>query len=242
MGQSNRYTIIFVFIMAVVVSLLLAGVSQSLKSKQEANELADMKLNILSAVGYLINRQNADCTDIKVCYAKNIKAIVVDSEGNLKDGVAEKIDMEAQLDLPESERSYPVFIRIKDGKEIAYCLPIIGKGLWGTIYGYMALEKDLNSIKGVTFYKHQETPGLGAEIGTDWFKNGYIGKKIFDEENNLVSVNIVKGKTNPNSRNLTHEVDGISGATLTCDGVNLFVIEKLKLYEPYLKKLRKEVE
>ncbi len=242
MGQSNKYTIIFVFIMAVVVSLLLAGVSQSLKPLQEANEIADMKLNILSAVGFSVTKGNSDCYQVEACYSKNIKAIVVDSKGNEKKGVAETIDIEAQKSLPENERSYPVFIRVKDGEKIAYCLPVIGKGLWGTIFGYMALEKDLSSIKGVTFYKHQETPGLGAEIATDWFKKGYIGKKIFNEENKLVSVNIVKGKVIPTSKNFAHEVDGISGATLTCQGVNKFVANKLKIYEPYLSKLRKEVE
>jgi Na+-transporting NADH:ubiquinone oxidoreductase subunit C len=111
-------------------------------------------------------------------------------------------------------------------------IPISGKGLWSTLFGYFALDSDFNTVKGITFYDHKETPGLGGEVDKGWFQNNFIGKKIKDDKGNLVSVQVVKGK----SGNNIHGVDGISGATITSRGVTDFLLRDLKKYAPYFNK------
>jgi Na+-transporting NADH:ubiquinone oxidoreductase subunit C len=112
-----------------------------------------------------------------------------------------------------------------------YIIPVSGKGLWSTINGFLALNPDMNTVKGITFFEHGETPGLGGEIEKDWFTSQFVGKKIFDVNQNLVSVAINKGKV---SEVTDHEVDGISGATLTTKGVSDFLLFNLKNYEEFL--------
>ena len=111
-------------------------------------------------------------------------------------------------------------------------IPISGKGLWSTLYGYFALEMDMKTVKGITFYKHGETPGLGAEVEKKWFQNNFIGKKIFDENSNLVSITVYKGSSGDD----IHGVDGISGATVTSNGVTNFLKSILNNYKPYLER------
>jgi Na+-transporting NADH:ubiquinone oxidoreductase subunit C len=249
--QTNAYTFIFITITAVITALLLSFTSQSLKEKQQFNVETDMKKNILIAVGVMKeekcfdSQQKAfiDNCDVLCCYKKNISSFAVDYQGKIKadkELVPERIIPDKEKEKPQDKRSYPVFA-MKTGEKItSYCIPIIGKGLWGSIYGYIALSDDLDTVKGITFYKHAETPGLGAEIETEWFKKSFNGKKIINDKGELVSVTIVKGKVDPNSANAPHEVDGISGATLTGRGVNRLLKESLALYEPYFKTLRKE--
>lgn len=123
----------------------------------------------------------------------------------------------------------------------AYIVPAEGNGLWGMIYSYVALEPDLNTIKGIRFYKHIETPGLGGECEKPWFTGQYVGKKILDPSGNLVSVGVVKGKVSDSyssAEDLSHHVDGISGATITGKGITTFLKEDLGRYNPYFQQLR----
>ncbi len=245
MRQSNSYTFIFISIVALIAALILSIASQALKERQQINVEVDMKRNILAAVGLLdrgVCTAGGEGCDISCCYSKNIKSYVVNSLGEqVKEEtlVPESIIIENEIDKPEKERKYPLFVRKNKDGVSAYCIPIIGKGLWSTLYGYLALEKDLVTVKGVTFYKHGETPGLGAEIDKEWFLNNFKGKKIRDQSGKLVPVRVVKGKVNPSSRTAIHEVDGISGATLTCKGVNELIKESLKRYEPYFNSVRR---
>lgn len=243
MRRTNAYTFIFMTITAVIAALVLSVASQSLKKKQQFNIETDMKKNILIAVGVMKDGKCFDGSpDVISCYKKNISSFAVDNKGGIKkDGVVpERLNPVKEMDKPEDQRSYPVFAKKKDNKIVSYCVPVIGKGLWGTIFGYIAIGDDLNTVKGITFYKHIETPGLGSEIETDWFLKSYVNKKIFNKKNELVSVAIVKGKVDPASPNIEHEVDGISGATLTCVGVNKLLKNSLTQYEPYFKSLKKE--
>ena len=123
----------------------------------------------------------------------------------------------------------------------AYVIPIEGYGLWDMIYGYLALDADLNTVKGISFYSHKETPGLGARITEEWFKDQYKGKTILNPQGKLVSVNIVRGKVADLYQGdaTKHYVDGISGATLTGKGINDFMAEQLEQYEPFFKIKRK---
>ena len=128
----------------------------------------------------------------------------------------------------------------KSSNPEAFIIPISGKGLWSTLFGYFALEMDLNTVIGITFYKHGETPGLGGEVEKKWFQNNFVGKKIFDQAGEFVSIKVVKGKVNDvySGEALNHGVDGISGATVTSRGVSDFLKRDLLKYEQYLKNNR----
>lgn len=110
--------------------------------------------------------------------------------------------------------------------------------MWSTLYGYLALESDGKTVKGITFYKHGETPGLGGEVEKKWFTNNYKQKKIVDENGVLVSIQAMKGKADPSSADFYHEVDGVSGATMTTKGLNLFLKENLQNYDSYFQQIR----
>ncbi len=143
--------------------------------------------------------------------------------------------------LPPEKRLYPVFCYHSPGNEDdiqAYILPMQGKGLWGAIYGYIALETDMNTIKGISFGHESETPGLGARITTKEVQDRYIGKKIFDDAGTLVSVTMLKGERHPASQLDEHHIDGMSGATLTGKGVNQMLIDYLGYYQKFLNKNR----
>ena len=114
----------------------------------------------------------------------------------------------------------------------ATIIPISGKGLWSTLFGYFAIDNDYNTVRGITFYKHKETPGLGGEVDKDWFQNNFVGKKIKDDDGSLLSITVAKGK----SGNNIHGVDGISGATITSRGLSEFLLRDLKKYLPYFNK------
>lgn len=237
MRQSNLYTIVFIIIISFVAALILSVSSSMLKDRQEKNAELDIKKNILYAVDLL-----KDESDPEKLYKDYIRSTVVNSEGEVleKSSPAEKINFARELEKKPVEREYPVFMSInnKDGEISAYCIPIVGKGLWSTLYGYLALETDLETIKGISFYKHAETPGLGGEIENPEFQKNFNGKKILSESGELVSVTVLKGKTRANSPTLIHEVDGISGATLTVNGVNKLLKKCLIIYEPYFKTVR----
>ena len=133
----------------------------------------------------------------------------------------------------------PLYVWKEGGEVKKYAFPISGKGLWSTIKGYMALEHDLATIAGVTFYEHGETPGLGAEVENDWFQNNFKGKKLL-VDGKRVPFEVVKGKVKDRyPQGSDHAVDGISGATLTGNGVMKFLNAGMDRYEPYFTGLRK---
>ena len=148
----------------------------------------------------------------------------------------------------KSEKEYDpgykiLYVYLKDGRNEAYIVPIQGNGLWDKMYGYIALEHDLKTVRGVTFYEHKETPGLGGEVDKAWFKDQFKGKTIFDKDRRFVSITIAKGKAADHGvkgDELTHYVDGISGASLTGKGVNIFMKADLEKFVPLFKKLQAE--
>jgi Na+-transporting NADH:ubiquinone oxidoreductase subunit C len=236
--HKNSYTFFFAAAVTITCSLLLASAATLLRDRQQENEVLDMRKNILASVG--ISGQpgkSLERQEILRLYDQNIKSKVLNLEGQeVPDKKADVLDEKKDKDL------LPLYYAHKNGDVTAYILPISGKGLWSTVYGYLALESDGLTVKGITFYKHGETPGLGGEIDKDWFKDNYKGKKIISPEGELVSVTIVKGKVSdrvPPSE-VYHYVDGISGATLTGNGINQFLKADLLKYEPYLKQIRQE--
>jgi len=225
--RSDTYTIIFTSVVTVVLGLVISFTADSLRDRQEINEALDIKKNILSVLGY--NQALSVWTDDKIqsVYEKNIKEISIDANGK---------EIEKPL---ESDEYRKIYQSTENGSVSGYAIPISGKGLWGTMFGYFAIDPDAETVKGITFYKHKETPGLGGEVDKDWFKNNFIGKKLIDVSGNLVSVEVVKGYVSSTDPNINHKVDGISGATITGKGVTTFLKADLKKYDPYFAKIRK---
>jgi len=234
--ESNRYTFMFAFAVCVTCSLALSIVSEGLKEKKAENVALDIKKNILKAMDLetplSAKAQTKEVLDI---YEAKIEEKVINGEGHVVEGRLPE-------DIQEAEALYPVYVYRERGQIMSYCFPVVGKGLWSTIYGYFALESDATTVRGVTFYKHGETPGLGAEIEKDWFQNNYKGKKIWDvKRNRLAPIKVVKGKVAnvvPRTE-VPFYVDGISGATMTSKGVTAMVDKWVNVYEPFFRKIRK---
>jgi len=243
MRRSNLYTFIFITIVTIICAGLLSSAAYFLKEKQQTNVEVDMKKNILKAVK-LLEDEKMSQQEILDSYNNNIESYVVNNLGiiiELPEGISvADIDPEKEDTKPENERRYPVYVKRTGTGISAYCVPIIGKGLWSTMYGYLALEPDLNKILGITFYKQGETPGLGSEVESKSFQNKFIGKEIWDKDDNLVSINILKLEPATDSPNIQHEIAGISGATKTGEGVINLLLKDLLKYESYFRKIRME--
>ncbi len=233
--HSNAQTFRFALIITLVCSILLAAAATLLKPRQEENIQLDIKKNILKSVGLIDPEKDYSREEILNMYEQNIQALVINSNGDIVEGkTPESIDPKVDKDL------YPIYENKKEGRILAYIIPISGKGLWSTIYGYLAVEPDGKTVKGITFYQHGETPGLGGEISTNWFQNNFKGKSFVDKNGNMVSITIVKGKVKDKiaADQRYHYVDGISGATLTGRGVTKFLKKNLTTYDAFFKKLR----
>ena len=234
MRQSNLYIVIYAGILTLVCGGLLALASEGLKERQAFNVALEKKQNILATV---IDLQEGQ--DVNKIYADRVKEFVVDFEGNVKEGVkTEDVNLAAEYKKPADKRLLPVyeFTNESNPEKTDYViLPVYGFGLWNDIWGFVALESDMNTIRGVNFDHKGETPGLGARITTDVeIPARYKGKSIY-ENNKLVSVTMMKGEGN-DYNNDPHKVDGMSGATLTAKGVNNMLKDYLSSYEKYLKK------
>ncbi len=234
--DSNIFTFSFAIIMVLIVAISLAVVSESLSSMKKANKEDKKKINILSAIKVECDRSNAS-----ELYNKYIKeSIVINSSGEIVDSDnidAFYIDVKKQYrnkTLSIQEKVFPLFIAEKDGSTY-YITPLVGSGLWGPIWGFIAFEKDCNTIFGVSFDHKTETPGLGAEIREAFFEDEFIGKKILDENSTFISIDVVKGGAEEGSY---HQVDGITGGTITSDGVTNMLKNDLKVYNNYFKTIR----
>ena len=231
--------------MTTVIGGVLSLASQLLAPAQKKSIELDTKSQILSAVMKMDKKKD----DVLGMYDQRIKSFVVDYNGNRiekdKKGnpiVPEDVNILKNSKLPREERQLPVFqyMSADNPDEIeAYILPIYGNGLWNKIYGYVALESDLNTIKGISFGHVQETPGLGARIADAEIQERYKGKTIF-EGNELVSVVMQKGEKKDPSLFGPHEVDGMSGATLTAKGVNAMLKDYLECYKGFIEKTKNQ--
>jgi Na+-transporting NADH:ubiquinone oxidoreductase subunit C len=225
-----------------VLGGLLSLTSVGLKPLQDKQVEIDTKKKILSAVVELDKSMEAD--DILSMYDKRVRSMVIDINGEVVENPevpAEKIDIGKNHKLNPEERNYPLFMYMDDSGENvdAYIMPMFGKGLWDWISGYVALGEDLNTIKGVAFDHKQETPGLGARITEEKVKSRYKGKEIYQGDE-LVSVTMVKGEGN--SGLSEHQVDGLSGATMTAKGVNEMLEHYLECYQSFMEKNKKNAK
>ena len=221
-------SILFALTTAVICSFLLTAASAGLKGFQLENIDVDKKKNILKAVGLVDSGERYQKEDILDIYGENIQSLRVAPGGDI---ISQEQAVEASL---------PIYIYIKHREIVSYIIPINTRGLWGEIFGYLALKSDGSTVTGFTVYKHSETPGLGGEIEKRWFQKNFEGKKILDKTGNFASISIAKGflpESFPQDK-LPNYVDGISGATLTGKFLTSGLKNVLQAYEPVSIKFR----
>lgn len=229
--NGNVYTFIYAAVMVIIVAAALAFTAIKLQPLQEKNVKVEKMQNILQSVGIESTVENAD-----TLYNKFIlKQIVVNLEGEEIDGDAFTTNLKTQY---KAKEKFPVyFAKLDDGTEKTI-IPLTGKGLWGPVWGYIALESDFNTIFGAVFDHKAETPGLGADINKDWFEHPFRGKTIF-EGDELISITLHKGGKGSAELigDTEHGCDAISGGTITSKAVERMLKEEwLFNYEAFLKK------
>ncbi|HEY8569410.1 Na(+)-translocating NADH-quinone reductase subunit C [Microbulbifer sp.] len=252
--DSVKGTLLVAVIMCLVCSVVVSTAAVMLKPKQEANALLDMKKNVLLAGG-LIDADQSNAKAIEQAFeAVTIKYVDLRT-GKFTDeapaggsgraaakipSASEKLSAEEDTaKIIRRENTKEVYLVEKDGQLQRIVLPVRGYGLWGQLYGFLALESDLTTVAGLGFYEHKETPGLGGEVDNPRWKSQWAGKEVFDADGS-VDISVIKGSVDPSSAKAKHQVDGLSGATLTSKGVNNLINFWLgsQGYGPFLKNLK----
>ena len=229
--QSNTYTILYSAIMVVVVGAVLALTYMALKPKQDENIANDKRMQILSAV-----HLTATDGDYRSLYEKYIsETFVVNVNGDRTEGDAFGVNMAAEVKKPAQERMLTVFVCKLDDGQVKYILPVYGAGLWGPIWGYVALNDDANTVYGAYFSHQGETPGLGAEIAKTEFQAQFEGKQLF-KDGNFRSIDVMKAGQKPTDN--ADYVNAISGGTVTSKGVEAMLKSCLTDYSAFLDKLK----
>ncbi len=239
--NSNAYTFVFAIVLVVVVAAGLAFTATSLSERQGINVRAEKMQDILHAVGVDTATVDGNKVPLTRDLAENsYKKYIVEELALRPDGTVDEdvdafaIDLAEELRKPADEQLYPLYIADVHGDKF-YVIPLRGFGLWDAIWGYMGIKNDVNTVSGTIFDHAGETAGLGAEITKDWFQDSFIDEKILDKDGNLVGISVVKGYSGGNNKD-DHEVDAISGSTLTSNGVTNMIHERLKHYVPYFQK------
>lgn len=246
---SNGYIFRYASIMVIVVAALLSAAAILLQPAQERNVKIEKIQDILRSAHIESTTANAE-----QLYDKHIvKEIVINAAGEelaiYTNGKFEKgdrraflIDLKAELKAKQQlaagktaqEPVFPLFVCEKDG-ELIYIIPMHGVGLWGPVWGNIALKADMNTVEGVTFGHKGETPGLGAEISTEMFTAQFPAKTLFDANGNFASISVVKGGVGNSNIDPAHGVDAISGGTITSNGVSAMIKDCLENYVTYFK-------
>ena len=236
MQKADRQLVQFALIICVSCSVLLSGIAAGLRDRQERQVELDRKMNVLIAFGVDTRDESGRrITEeaVRDIFQSNIRGLVLDAD------TGEQISEElVDQQLIRQRIQLPLFIWEEDGEAVKFAFPVSGQGLWSTIYGFLALERDLSTIAGITFFRHGETPGLGGEIDRPWFQEQFVGKELL-ANGEVVDFRVIKGGVatrypdgNP------HAVDGISGATITGDGVARFITEDFRRYNVFFDQLR----
>lgn len=235
--SSNGYVLGFAVGLCVVISSALSLTAGALKETQDAAKEFDRQKNVMLAAGLIEPTDSQPRAALEALYKQRVDERVFD----LQSGEVGKVAPDEFKKLRDAQRkTMRLFAVAKDaaGKEDAWVLPIQGPGLWSTLKGYIGLEKDGIHVRGLTFYEHGETPGLGGECeNPDWTKT-WKGKSILDDKGALVSITVKKGKVDASlPKEKAHMVDGLSGATITSDGITKFLRGDLSGYKPLLQRL-----
>ena len=256
--DSVSNTILVATLLCIVCSVLVSGAAVLLRDRQEANRVEERKRNILKAAGlYDAERpldelfRRVEPRVIDLASGDAVDASVINPDEYDQQAAAKDPEMSVAIPAPDiaglrRRAKYAVVYEIyetSDKRKLEkLVIPIEGKGLWSTLYGYLALNaEDLTTIEGITFYQHGETPGLGGEVDNENWKDGWKGKEAFTADSD-VQIEVVKGNVDPNSPGADHQVDGLAGATITARGVSNLVRFWLGPdgFEPYLDRLRNE--
>lgn len=248
--ESNSYTFIFAIILVIVVGSGLAMLAKGLKPMQDKNAETKKQMDILSAMMDLddagITRKNAreefkKFVDLNDAVVLNIKGEVIeggvyDVSGKVINGSAFDVDIKKEYKdkkRKEEFRNYPLFIAKQDGKT-RYIIPVVGKGLWGPIWGNVCLDEDMKTIIGASFGHQGETPGLGAEIKQPFFIDRWIDETV-STDGTFTKFEIVKDGS---GKELPTKIDGITGGTITSKGVEEMVNRCVSVYVPYFESLK----
>ncbi len=229
--QSNVYTIIYIIVLVVVVGAALALTSMSLKDRQTENANADKMRQILASVkitpaeGEVIADFNKYITE----------SYMVNAKGERVEGNAFNANMKTVAAEPAAERKLPVFVCTLAPDDVKYILPAYGAGLWGPIWGYIAVDGNGSTIYGAYFSHEGETPGLGANIATPEFYDQFDGKQLL-HDGKLIPVEVVKKGLKPTNDQADY-VDGVSGGTITSKGVGAMLDNCLAPYQSFLTNL-----
>ena len=241
--NSNAYTIIYTTVVVVIAAAILSVAAMALKPKQDANIKAETISQMLTAAGFSTKEELAKLGNEQILsmYSQNIKtAFLIDAEGNKTDELETEVSsIELQDNLKVEHKniasgnpSLPVYVFDKDGEEVVV-IPCYGAGLWGPIWGYIAFNAGCTEIVGAYFDHDSETPGLGAKIKDElWFREQFKGKKV-DYANPDNPFDIVKGGA---AEGAASQVDAITGATMTCNGLDQALDIWFRAYMPFLQK------
>ncbi len=234
--QSNLYIFLYSSVMVIIVAALLSLASTALRPFQQKNIETEKKLDILKSVG---GAKEVGTAKNKHEYVGNefkkviVEQFVINQKGNRTEGVDPfTVNLKVEFAKPANEQNLPVFVAKMDDGTQKYILPLLGRGLWGPIWGYISLNDDFNTIYGASFAHKSETPGLGAEISTSDYQSQFRGKQIFRNEN-FVSVSVVKGGASSND---PFSVDAVSGGTITSQGLEDMIKNCLSGYQEFFKK------
>ena len=244
-SDKNSYTLLFAIGMVIIVGTLLAAIDSSLKERIKTNKILEKQQNILYAIGIDDNEGN-NVNFISTDEAPSefnkyvVNQIYIQGDKIVKDEEAYLIEVKKEKTLakdPNYDRRLPLFIAEKDQKKY-YVAPIRGKGLWNSIWGYVAMDENM-VIQGAYFDHKAETPGLGANINQRFFMDDFIGENLLDSNGDFKGITVSKSNQDPrNEIKDDNEVDAIAGATITGDGVSAMIKGDLRLYVPYFKKLK----
>lgn len=247
---TNKYIFTYAAVMVTVVAVILSSAATLLQPLQDKNEKIEKMSGILASA----ELKPEEKSEVLDTYNENIvEEWVINTEGEIiskyKEGELVKGDFRAfdveledelhKLDLMKKgqdvEPHFPIYIAEKQGERI-FIIPVRGKGLWGPIWGNIALKSDFRTLAGATFGHKSETPGLGAEIADKPFQNQFKGKTIFNEDYEFTSIEVVKGGVENSNIDPKHGVDAISGGTITSNGVDNMLQDVLSIYKPFVKK------
>lgn len=230
--DGNGYTFGFSIALVVVVGVVLSTISIGLEPYKKANVEVKKQMDILSAIGVESSRKTGE-----ELYKKYVEdSYVISADGEIqkdlpKEKTAFYLDVQKQYrdkQIAKEDRLYPIFEAQKDGEKV-FVLPMVGKGLWGPIWGYLAIADDYETIKGASFDHQGETPGLGAEIKQDFFETQFKGASISKDTGAYNEIKVVKSGGSSSEQ----KVDGITGGTITSKGVEEMVNRTMKVYHKY---------
>jgi Na+-transporting NADH:ubiquinone oxidoreductase subunit C len=233
--NSTRYTVIFAAVVCVICAALVSVTAVSLQPRQKANARLYMEKNVLVAAGLVQPGQSVGRNEIESIFKRDIRVRLVDLESGAlvpEDKIdARGYDQRAARNDPDTSSAAPAnaagirrlpnygvaYFVMKDDKVDQVVIPIEGLGMWGTMYGFLSLAPDGNTIRGLTYYDHRETPGLGGEVSNPSWLSLWQGRRSYDEQNRP-AITVIKGAAGPPEKDPLH-VDGMSGATITSNAV-----------------------